>query len=233
MSPDQLARARWHHEVGPSGNHTEVCLPDGRFLLSAAIGAVFNRADTLLPVGFERAPERDGDYAGAELLALFVSWLQGLDRPLVNPVDGNGPVGRWTPRRWLLVARRFGLPIASSLAATSNRAVPAGVRSGVVPSMVGPLGDVGPVSRSWPSGLGDGVVLATGGRSSGPLASRFGAQCVAASREVGCPLAAFRFAAGPEPALIDVDTSPSLDESAQQLAVADLLERAAQGDVWT
>jgi hypothetical protein len=195
---EQLATGRWVHRVWSTGAQTKVSLAAGPDLVDHEIGVVLNRLEGIAPVRFLRSSERDCAYAGAELQALLVSWLHSLDCPVVNRVDAHGPVGRWPRPRWLRLAGEHGLPIADLLDAPCDAA-----------------GWSGP------------EVVVVGTEAFGLLVPRFGAACVEIAEAADCALAAFRFSAGAEPRLVDVDTMPELSgatvEATVDLLLGDLL----------
>ena len=90
---------RWEHRVGRSGTASRLLLGDGTVVDSAGLGAVLNRLCWLGAEGYAGASDRDGEYAGGELYALGLSWLESLG-PRVHPADGRpvparaeGPAG--------------------------------------------------------------------------------------------------------------------------------------------
>jgi hypothetical protein len=118
---DDLARARWRHQLTPRGRITTL------FGVHAAANphVVFNR---LVPMTshFDRWNFMDRQYACTELLAFVLSWLESLgDRVVNRPVRGNliGPMDK--PWLWLARAHEAGLPLHPSGATTSTRRFPA------------------------------------------------------------------------------------------------------------
>jgi hypothetical protein len=200
VRPEQLATGRWVHRVTSDGARTKVSLAGGLDLVDHDIGAVLNRIDGIPPLRFLRSSERDRAYAGAELEALFVSWLHGLDCPVVNPIDAHGPFGRWTRLRWLTLAADLGLPIA----------------------------DRQPAPRPYAVQSPDQDVVVVGQAVFGRLAPRFGGSCTEVARAAGCSLVAFRFSDGDEPRLADADTKPALSGAAIEAAADLLLEEVTR-----
>jgi hypothetical protein len=231
VSPAELGRARrWTHTVSADGAvGGELILASGRRVVAAGVGCVFNRIRSLVPPAFARAPERERDYAAAELQALLISWVAGLGRPVVDAAGGVGPVAAHSRRRWLTRAVAAGIPVARDLAATSTRLVPR--EPGATPVVVGPWPDapaaIGqpvevreePAGDLWP-------VLVAGDRVHGPLDERLSAACVELARDSGCALLQLTFGtvAG-TPRLVDADPFPPLLDDVSVSAAADLLER--------
>ena len=104
-----LARAvRYVHRVGPDGASAEVVLADGRRISTTEVQGTLNRMLGLWPsAAFAASP--DNDYAVQEVLSMYVSLLQSLRAPILNPPTAQGLSGRmrYTPD-WLVLAARSG-----------------------------------------------------------------------------------------------------------------------------
>jgi hypothetical protein len=105
----ELASAGWSHRVVDGRATTTVRFKDGTTIDTDAVGAVLNLMQSLPAIGFRRSSERDRAYADMELQALFVSFLRSFRCPVVNGVDGQGPLGVWSPLRWAVLAHRCGI----------------------------------------------------------------------------------------------------------------------------
>ena len=105
----ELATAGRSHRVVDGRATTTVRLKDGTTIDSEAVGAVLNLVQALPAIGFRRSSERDRAYAEMELQALFVSFLRSFRCPVVNQVDGQGPLGVWSPLLWATLAHRCGI----------------------------------------------------------------------------------------------------------------------------
>jgi hypothetical protein len=105
----ELASAGWSHRVVDGRATTAVRLKDGATIDTEDVGAVLNLVHALAAIGFRRSSERDRAYADMELQALFVSFLRSFRCPVVNGVDGQGPLGQWSPLRWAALAHRCGI----------------------------------------------------------------------------------------------------------------------------
>lgn len=197
VRPEELGRARrWSHTLttdGSAGGALE--LHSGILLGAEDVCCVLNRVVALPLARFARASARDRDYAAMEMHALLASWLLGLGCQVVNPMDGEGPAGRWSRLRWLASAAQVGLPVLRR--AATGAAAPGGRASSL---------------------------LVTGERAHGELSPLFedaAAELAARSR---CPLLELTFARSRgEWALAEVEPTPALHREAEVEAVADLL----------
>lgn len=228
IEPARLGLARWVHVLDARGRaSTVIDLPDGRRLADGEIGAVLCRSASFPMARFTGSAPADRDYATAEFLALVVSWLRGLGDRVVNDVDGVSSIGpTWTGRRALVEAQRAGLPIVTSVVATSGRLVP------------GFSGSPYAARMPWTEVAGPPVehVLVTGSQAFGRLADRFGAACTTLAERVRCRLLEVSFAideaAGADAYRVSsVSPVPALREAWGIEAVARLLESIAEPTV--
>jgi hypothetical protein len=105
---------RWEHRISSTGASSRLLLGDGTIVDSSEVGGVLNRLNWLGAEGFGGASERDGEYAGAELYALGLSWLESLGPKVLNRPTGSGFAGAWrTEGQWRLLARSVGLPVVA------------------------------------------------------------------------------------------------------------------------
>jgi len=124
LSPEALAMApRWIHTLtaapqltSPVGLqvNTEIALASGRLLTDEGIKVVFNRLRWADPPHFTSAAAIDRDYASAEMSALWVSWLAGLQDqgiPVINPPAHGGLQPSSNRLEWLKFAAEAGLPV--------------------------------------------------------------------------------------------------------------------------
>lgn len=171
----------WEHRVG-NGSRTalRISLPDGRFLDASAVRGTLNRL-TAVPAGFLRT-SADHSYAHQELYAFFLSWLNALPGPLLNPPAPQGLCGRWRPSsEWVWLAGQAGL--ATAPFRQSSRETP--------PKLFGekPL---------LPPGSVGSTVLVAAGRISGAAAPRdVLAGCLRLAELAETPLLGIDFADGP------------------------------------
>ncbi len=117
----ELASAGWSHRVVDGRATTTVRLKDGTTIDTEDVGAVLNLVQVLPAIGFSRSSERDRAYAEMELQALFVSFLRSFRCPVVNQVDGHGPLGVWSPLRWAALAHRCGIDTWPDVHSTGSR----------------------------------------------------------------------------------------------------------------
>ncbi len=106
----------------------DIELVDGARLQTGGIRAVFNRLRQAEALHFAAASEADRQYAGAELSALWVSWLAGLataGTPVVNRAGQRGLQPGFNQFEWLHLAARAGFPIHELQVDSSERSAPA------------------------------------------------------------------------------------------------------------
>ena len=216
VTPADLALASWAHRVDASGAaSTVVDLPDGRRFSDGQIGAVLFRAGSIPIPRFLNSKASDRDYAASELQALVVSWLRSLGDKVINCVDGVCPMGpSWSSRRWLAEARLAGLPVVTSVTATSARLVP------------GWLGSPFDARRPFESRGGKIVqeILVAGEVAVGELSERFGDSCRRLAAHSRCRVLQTNFCqvAG-ELAVTSVLPVPPFVSTSQVEVVSDLL----------
>jgi hypothetical protein len=110
---DLAAAPQVEHRVGRAGATIEIMLACGRRLSSRTIGGVLNRLSFLPSAWLNRIGGPDRDYAVQEMYALYLSWLNSLPGPLLNPPAPQGLCGNWRhPSAWAALAGRAGLPVA-------------------------------------------------------------------------------------------------------------------------
>lgn len=112
VSSEELVYApHWSHRLGASPAATEITLADGTALTSGDLGVVFNRLRYVHMPHFELANQADRDFAVMEMYALWLSWLESLPCPVVNPASARGLGGQERSQvEWLSLASQAGLP---------------------------------------------------------------------------------------------------------------------------
>ena len=112
VSSEELVYApHWSHRLGASPPATEITLADRTALTSGDLGVVFNRLRYVHMPHFELASQADRDFAVMEMYALWLSWLEGLPCPVINPASARGLGGQdRSPVEWLSLASQAGLP---------------------------------------------------------------------------------------------------------------------------
>ncbi|HEX8163776.1 MAG TPA: hypothetical protein VF538_18050 [Pyrinomonadaceae bacterium] len=104
-----LYSPRWEHRLDADAARLSVTLRDGRAISDERVRGVLNRL-THVPTHHFSA-SRDHDYITQEFTAFFMSWLNALPGPVLNPVTPQGLCGRWRhPSEWVLIASAAGLP---------------------------------------------------------------------------------------------------------------------------
>ena len=185
--------------------------------------SVLCRSGSFPMVRFAGSAPADRDYATAEFQALVVSWLRSLGDRVVNDVDGVSAIGpSWTGRRALVEAQRAGLPVMTSVVATSGRLVP------------GFSGSPYAARLPWMDVAGPPLehVLVAGSQAFGRLADGFGAACITLAGRVRCRLLDVSFSIDESGGSVDrrvssVSPVPALRETWGIEAVAQLIESIA------
>jgi hypothetical protein len=104
---------RWDLRVGTGGAVARLELGDGTVLDPTTVDGVVNRLCWLGAEAFAGASARDREYAGAELFALGLGWLESLGGRVVNRPAGSGLAGPWRrTAEWCRLARTVDLAIA-------------------------------------------------------------------------------------------------------------------------
>jgi hypothetical protein len=115
VTTESLAFASaWEHRVGLDGAHFKVALQDNRILCSSRSRGVLNRlsAPSLALVAHAAPTERE--YAGCELQAFYLSWLNSLSGVVINRPSPLGLAGAWRhTSEWAVRASRAGPPAPS------------------------------------------------------------------------------------------------------------------------
>lgn len=105
-----LVGAAWDHRIGEAGVASEVRLGDGRTLRGDEIRGTLNRLTHAPPALTGFLAPTDREYGYAEYSALLLSWLAGLDGPILNPPTTRGLSGAWRPGlEWASLAAEAGL----------------------------------------------------------------------------------------------------------------------------
>jgi hypothetical protein len=112
----------WDHRLGDGHTSTEIRLADGRVIRSAEVTAVLNRLGSPPVEHLNGAAQTDRDYASQELYALWLSWLETLECPVINRATPTGLSGPWLDRsEWCSLAARVGLSTVPYACASTER----------------------------------------------------------------------------------------------------------------
>jgi hypothetical protein len=204
----ELASAHWSHRIVDGQASTTVRLMDGTTIDTQSIGAVLNLVRSLPAIGFRRSSERDRAYAEAEQQALFVSFLRSFRCRVVNSVDGQGPLGLWSPLRWSTLAHRCGIDTWPGGLTTGTR---------LLTQRASPIGV--PVTTT--------NVIVVGERVFGAVSPRHARQCRRLARVSGCELLGLTFDGGPARQMLSADPFPPLAGDVAMQVARLLCERAA------
>jgi hypothetical protein len=149
LTVGELHRTRWCLEVDRDGRVDAVlATAEGTPI---AVTGVVNRIGVVTGADLSRVRAEDREYAGAELTAFLLAWLDACPVPVLNPPNPrslNGPA--WYPEQWTDAAASVGLRVEPvhrrlGLAAAPPAAVPAwdgGIHAHVVGDVC--VGDVHP-----------------------------------------------------------------------------------------
>lgn len=127
VTTDALAYAvRWEHRVDSKQTMTTITLGDGRVIRASDVRGTINRV-VRLPFDHFRATAADREYAAAEQLAFFASWMHALPKPVLNPATPSGLSGgaQWRDHsEWLLLAAQCGLDVPAYVESDDGEAAP-------------------------------------------------------------------------------------------------------------
>lgn len=121
VSSDVLAYSRrWEHRLSGHSASIEITLFDGRKIQSDRIWGVLNRLSEVKSDHLSRSSPADREYAIQELGSFFLSWLNCLPQPILNPATPLGLPGHFRhASEWAILASKAGLPTPPYLK-TSN-----------------------------------------------------------------------------------------------------------------
>jgi hypothetical protein len=149
LTAGDLHRTRWCLEVDRDGRvDTVLATAEGT---PVPVTGVVNRIGVVTGADLRRVRAEDREYAGAELTAFLLAWLDACPAPVLNPPNPrslNGPA--WYAEQWADAAASVGLRVEPvhrrlGLAAAPLATVPAwdeGIRAHVVGDVC--VGDVHP-----------------------------------------------------------------------------------------
>ena len=111
VTSEALAGARlWEHRLDAEGSHVKITLADGRVLCSGEIRGALNRLVGPAPQALQPAAPADREYAQAELMAFYLSWVKALPGVVINRASALGLCGSWyQSSEWMCRAARAGL----------------------------------------------------------------------------------------------------------------------------
>lgn len=113
LVPSQdLAFARWEHRVGAEGTGLVVTLQDGRVLRHEELAGALNRLLYVPQESLMLIAPPDRDYVLQELNAFYMSWLHGIDGPVLGLPTPQSLCGRVRHvSEWSWLAARAGLRV--------------------------------------------------------------------------------------------------------------------------
>jgi hypothetical protein len=114
ISPDDLAvGASLTHTLVNGQVSTRLRLTDGTEISDQSLRGVLNRLYGATAPHFRGSSTKDQDYVQQELYALYLSWLYGLQCPVINRPTAQGLSGAWRHEaEWVVLAHKAGLPVA-------------------------------------------------------------------------------------------------------------------------
>jgi hypothetical protein len=112
----------WKHELDGKQVFTELILHDGSTIVTGEVAVIFNRIRWISVPHFAEAAEKDREYAQMEMTALWTSWLNDMNCPVVNPVTPRGLSGpEYSDIQWLAMATQYGIPVRRQMLSTNAR----------------------------------------------------------------------------------------------------------------
>jgi hypothetical protein len=111
VTAESLACAsRWEHRLNSTSTQIRITLANGLVIDGSRIRGVLNRLHAPSEYATQHAVASDRDYAQAELLAFYLSWLHALPGVVVNRPTPIGLCGPWFhSSEWAIRACRAGL----------------------------------------------------------------------------------------------------------------------------
>jgi len=102
----------WNHRLGRAGVDCEIRLAGRDVLRVSDMRGVLNRLSNVPAAWLGRYGGPDRDYAVQEMHAFYLSWLNALPGPVLNPPTPQGLSGNWRHlSAWTALAVRAGLPV--------------------------------------------------------------------------------------------------------------------------
>ncbi len=102
--------SRWEHRLNSTSTQIRITLSSGVVVDGARVRGVLNRLHAPSEYATQHAVPADRDYAQAELLAFYLSWLHALPGAVVNRPTPIGLCGPWLhTSEWAIRACRAGL----------------------------------------------------------------------------------------------------------------------------
>lgn len=201
-----LAGASWNHRVTSAAVDCEIRFTDGDVLRISDTRGVLNRLSSLPATWAHLYGGPDRAYAMQELHAFYLSWLNALPGPVLNPPTPQGLSGNWRhPSAWAVLALQAGLPVHTYRQTSDDD-----------PAM------------AWHARPSHGRVYVIGDRVVGPdhLVALHQTACLRLSRSSGAPLLGIDFAPDPDGkwSMTAASVSPELIDGGE--AAVDALEAA-------
>jgi hypothetical protein len=139
--------SRWEHRLNSTSTQIKITLSNGLVVDGSRVQGVLNRLHAPSEYATQHAVSSDRDYAQAELLAFYLSWLHALPGVVINRPTPIGLCGPWFhPSEWTIRACRAGLrtPIYRQSARDDHRqrSHSAAVENAVMQSVVALRGEV-------------------------------------------------------------------------------------------
>ena len=110
LTPKDLSASGWRHHQPTINGDTAVI--NGRKVPIGDIAGVLSRLPWVCEEELVHIVPRDRSYVASEITAFLLSWLSGLNCPVLNrptPTCLSGP--GWRPERWVHLAARLGIPV--------------------------------------------------------------------------------------------------------------------------
>lgn len=111
LTPRDLSRPGWRHHVGTRGEEWAVI--GGERVRTDDLRGVITRLPLVQEQDLGHIAAADREYVAAEMTAFLLSWLTGLECPVLNRPTVTSLMGKNVSReRWLVLAGRAGLAVA-------------------------------------------------------------------------------------------------------------------------
>lgn len=127
LTAADLSSPGWNHRPVGSGA-TESFVASGEVFHTSFVEHAVSFLAHVQPEELFHLRGEDRGYAAREMTAFLRSWLASLRCPVSNPIEPNGTLAGplWRRERWLALARRHGLVVATARRHWPPRAATAG-----------------------------------------------------------------------------------------------------------
>jgi hypothetical protein len=110
LTPEDLSICGWRHHSHPT--QEDIAVINRRVVASGEIKGVLTRLPWVSEQELTHIAPHDRAYVASEMTAFLLSWLDGLNCPLLNrptPTCLSGP--GWRTEQWIHLAAQLGIPV--------------------------------------------------------------------------------------------------------------------------